>query len=746
MAGISYMKQLFIKLAWTLRYVTFAPARLRLIGLYLSIVLSDPVIKALQRLGLKRPLLPSSNTEKPGVSIIIPERGNRLLLEKCLDSVYTAARKTREPVEVIVVVNGSERINYRQAACRFKAVRWAFYNQPMGFSSAVGKGLRMASFDWVYLLNNDMIMEPDALENVLQWRSPRVFAVASQIFFIDPEKRREETGWTDMSVDSSGVTIFDVPPEDDKTVRGTLYAGGGASLFNRRILQRIMSRSDPYFPFYWEDVEWGIRAWTHGYEVLFCPTSVCRHHHRATVRKFYRETEINRVFQRNSLLFEIRHRLEKTDARQTIRRIIAQGEKTQREMGHPLTCINVFMARIQSATAPISRSCLKFIHRKFYYIPHRKQLPAPTILIITPYAVIPPSHGGAVRITSLIRRLSSRCNVTLLSDEENLYRCQDISEFNGLCAVHLIGDRPEAHFDPEDRIQRIFNHCHDLLIKEMDRLCRVLRPDIAQIEFIELAGLPKIRGTKTARILVLHDVLVSEARNDPEDLFELSLMRQFDRVVTCCSEDAALITDVNPQIVPNGADLPQPAPALSRGKHTILFMGPFRYHPNLIGIRIFLETVYPKLLSSIPNLNIVILGGTGSRRLSKKWNCFDQKGIQIIDKPVAPRPFLEECAVTINPIYGMRGSSLKLIESIFSARVCVSTKDGARGFTNSGFSSLITVERIEQFHRPLEKLLLDEKYRLCLETPCMAKLTPFTWKQSANRLSDLYQCLIQLKS
>lgn len=87
----------------------------------------------------------------------------------------------------------------------------------------------------------------------------------------------------------------------------SFYAGGGASLFQRRVLARFAADTGPYNPFYWEDVEWGWRARKLGYRVLFCPDSAAWHRHRATIGKHYSPDEIETTIERNRLLFQLRN-------------------------------------------------------------------------------------------------------------------------------------------------------------------------------------------------------------------------------------------------------------------------------------------------------------------------------------------------------------------------------------------------------------------------------------------------------
>jgi GT2 family glycosyltransferase len=204
-------------------------------------------------------------------------------------------------------VNGSPRSAYGDLIHRHQRVRWIFCEAPLWFGGAVRRGLRAARYDWVYLLNNDMVLEASALSSLLPWRAPHVFGIASQIYFRDPSRRREETGWTVCHQKDGVIEIMDDVASDDSIVRGTFYPGGGASLFRRNLLVQMVRHTSVYAPFYWEDVEWGTCAWRLGYESLYCPLSKAWHGHRQTNRKFFSELEIDRILNRNRFIFHLRN-------------------------------------------------------------------------------------------------------------------------------------------------------------------------------------------------------------------------------------------------------------------------------------------------------------------------------------------------------------------------------------------------------------------------------------------------------
>lgn len=126
-----------------------------------------------------RAALPQPLRWAPGLSLIVPERGGGELLAQCLAAAHAALAEIDEAVEVIVVVNGSPRADYASLESRFPAVRWLWFDAALGFTRAVLAGVVGARFGAIYLLNNDMLLEPAALRALLPWRGPAVFAVAS---------------------------------------------------------------------------------------------------------------------------------------------------------------------------------------------------------------------------------------------------------------------------------------------------------------------------------------------------------------------------------------------------------------------------------------------------------------------------------------------------------------------------------------------------------------------------------------
>src|SRR5262249_39674621 len=148
-------------------------------------------------------------------------------------------------------------------------------------------------------------------------------------------------------------------PENDRAIRGNFYAGGGSSLFRKALLERVFPGSAVYEPFYWEDVEWSAVAHRWGFEVLFCPSSRVRHTHRATVSKFYEPSEVDRIWRRNAVLFQLRNLPASSPLSRVFQRIHNLEETSIREILRPAVALRVLSARAAQFFYPQPESRLR---------------------------------------------------------------------------------------------------------------------------------------------------------------------------------------------------------------------------------------------------------------------------------------------------------------------------------------------------------------------------------------------------
>ena len=709
--------------------------RIRFTPLHLALLGADAIARWRPQ---PWPVQPDRNW-RPGISVLVPERGTPDLLAQCLQAALTALAQLDEPSELLVVVNGAPEADYSELRARHPQVRWQFHAQALGYNGAIAAGLAAIEHDWVYLLNSDMIVVEDALSALLPYRQAEVFAITSQIHFVDQQRRREETGWSDFRVHGADVIMYEREPEASPLARGNLYPGGGSSLCRSGVLRRYAADSACYSPFYYEDAEWGARAWSEGWEVLFCPSSHAQHHHRGTVGRHYDAAEVERVISRNAQLFELRHGWTELTPERAMRKTCDNDYRTQQELYSPTLAHSVYSERLRSRRAQARGLDLARITRDHYYPRPRPTTGKPRVLLVTPFALFPPAHGGARRIAELSTRLADQVDLILLSDERSLYGVESEPWFGAFRAVHLVegrGDQAgEAILPWPARLKR---HAHPRLRAELARLLAVYQPDIVQLEFMELAGLRARQKTGARWVLAMHDVYLD---GGGDDALQKRLMADFDALTVCSGEDAALLDHPNVALVANGGqDRRDDAPP-SPEQPNLLFMGPFRYAPNAIGIRAFVEQGWQAIRAAHPQATLTILGGPDATSMGREaW--LQAPGIELIDRFVDPAPHLARASLTINPQLTIRGSALKLIESLLAARVCVSTGDGARGFQQAQLAGLRIVPDIASMAAEINTLLADHNRRRQLERADAAALQTWTWNGIAAEQLALYRRLI----
>jgi GT2 family glycosyltransferase len=265
------------------------------------------------------------------VSIVIPNWNGLELLERFLPSVIAAAIRYANqfdvPTEILIVDDGSadksvewlrgqgfeeagpgdEGARRRRGDAANPDLRLIRNETNQGFGPTCNRGFEAARYPLVFLLNNDVEVELDAIAPLAEnFADDSVFAVHCRVF--DVESGRE-VGTGKLGSFSRGfirVHRSYACLEDSGTEAGralySMFASGGSAMFDRRRLLEIGKFDSLFAPIYWEDVDISYRAWKRGLSVLYEPRSVVRHRVSSTMRKIGRR-RMRQMQQRNRLIF-----------------------------------------------------------------------------------------------------------------------------------------------------------------------------------------------------------------------------------------------------------------------------------------------------------------------------------------------------------------------------------------------------------------------------------------------------------
>jgi GT2 family glycosyltransferase len=203
------------------------------------------------------------------ISVVIPTWNARGLVTRCLDSLRA---QLFEGFEVIVVDDASTDDTAAVLARDYAAVRVVGRAANGGFAKAANAGIRAARADLVFLLNNDVTLEPDCLEKL--WNA----AAASDAALFCPVMLAEGEG---PAVVYGAGDLLRRSGRPEAAGAGTFYAdrafpdrvfgvSGGAALIRREVFDTV-GLFDPAFVAYFEDADFCCRARLAGFTARLLP-------------------------------------------------------------------------------------------------------------------------------------------------------------------------------------------------------------------------------------------------------------------------------------------------------------------------------------------------------------------------------------------------------------------------------------------------------------------------------------------
>ena len=271
----------------------------------LSLLLTDALGVLVWALGRIPP--PSARIRRPNATVQILNWDGKHLLEESIPAALEAVGRVEGDHEVVVVDNGSTDGSVDFVRERYPGVRVVSLDRNYRFTGGNNRGLQTSSRDVVVFLNNDMIVDPDFLPPLLGgFRDPAVFAMTSQVFFWDKNRRREETGKTRARYENGFFRMWHDEVGSDEEHADAIpvfWCGGGSCAFDRGKYLAIGGLDTLFNPFYVEDTDISYQAWKRGWKCLLAPSSHVVHRHRATNKPKFGEDFVDNTIRRNQYLF-----------------------------------------------------------------------------------------------------------------------------------------------------------------------------------------------------------------------------------------------------------------------------------------------------------------------------------------------------------------------------------------------------------------------------------------------------------
>ncbi len=181
-----------------------------------------------------------------------------------------------------------------------------------GFAGGNNIGLRYVlarnDYDYIWILNNDTVVEKESLRNMVESmkQDPKIGAIGSKVlYYNEPDIIQTKAGGEFIEY-LGYVKQIDWGKKDcghEERKYRVDYITGASTLVSRKVLQTVGLINEDYF-MYAEDIDWCIRIRQNGFKLGYCPNSLIWHKegstagYRSPLAEYYSTRNILIVIQR----------------------------------------------------------------------------------------------------------------------------------------------------------------------------------------------------------------------------------------------------------------------------------------------------------------------------------------------------------------------------------------------------------------------------------------------------------------
>ena len=202
--------------------------------------------------------------------------------------------------------------------------------------------------------------------------------------------------------------------------------------------------------------------------------------------------------------------------------------------------------------------------------------------------------------------------------------------------------------------------------------------------------------------------------------------------------------DAETILTPNGVDVEffRPGMEQSRKIASAVYMGDYKYFPNVDAVLYFVEQVMPLIRAVRPDFGLILLGKDAPTEI-RALGDDRSSSVQVIGLVEDTRPYLQSASVFVCPLRSGSGTRFKLLEALACGCPVVSTTVGAEGLGATDGMQMLIRDNPREFARSvLEILEVPERGRVVGAEGRRWVLENHAWERSAATLGDAYRRLI----
>ncbi|OGV92982.1 hypothetical protein A3B57_04320 [Microgenomates group bacterium RIFCSPLOWO2_01_FULL_47_10] len=389
------------------------------------------------------------------------------------------------------------------------------------------------------------------------------------------------------------------------------------------------------------------------------------------------------------------------------------------------------------------------------------------ILMLTPYLPYPLLSGGQIRTYNLLKNLKDKHQITLFAYIRKDSERQYVKELEKFChKVRVFKRRPAwdirniltAGFSPYPFLVSIYrsqyftgeikkeleNGSYDLIHAEtfymMPNIPQTSIPTILAEQTIEFDAYNQY--TKNSKLVLFKPFMYFDVFKIKK--WETHYWRAASRLITMSEEDKRAVqkhlqSPLPIDVVANGVDtdffsgtdkskLPQDP--------TVLFVGTFKWLPNIDAVEFLVEKIWPHIIRALPNAKLKIVGFSPSKKILSYGNLPSVT----VDGGVADiRDAYATAHVLLAPIRSGKGTRYKILEAMATSTPIVATNLAVEGIGITQGENALTSDDPQTLAELTVRVLKDKTLQQKLAKNSLSLVNrAFNWKAISVELDRVY--------
>ena len=397
--------------------------------------------------------------------------------------------------------------------------------------------------------------------------------------------------------------------------------------------------------------------------------------------------------------------------------------------------------------------------------------------MLTLYLPYPPNSGGQIRSYNLIKHLSKKHEITLVSfikKGEEKYA----DELRKFCKEVIYFYRSEKPFSLINILRTGFSLYPFLVMRNLceeardflDKKINKEKFDVIHVETFYLR--PHIPAHISIPVILVDQTIEYAVYQHYMDNFKWWFLKPFlfidvaklkywetkfwkeaKKVIAVSEADKKTMQQAVPglavEIIPNApgddlAGLYNPVKKLEEKKPLIFYQSNFLWMQNVEGAIVLAKEVFPLIKKTYPDARCRIIGQNARTNAHMQVTELEKHGVEVVEQDKsdvnAVIKSYREGTIFVAPLHGPGGTRLKILGAMSAGVPVVTTPVGAKGLEITNGEDILIGKTPEEVARLTMKLIKDKKLFLrIVENAKKLIREKYDWKIIAKDLGEIYE-------